>query len=150
MQSAPGGKGRLEDVLLMRPNLSASYRRFVQASCEEGLLPPPLLALCAARVAALHGCDLGAFTVPVMPISPRQGAALERWAEADCFSPLERAALLIADKMPWRHADIDDADVQALRAHLSDRQVVALTVAIAMFDCECRLQRVVAPVATQK
>jgi alkylhydroperoxidase family enzyme len=91
----------------------------------------------------VHACDAErAIRHAHAGVSDEQVATLAAWRTAACFSPVERAVLAFAEKIPWQHHGVTDDDVAALRAHLADAQVVALTVAAAIFDANCRLRSV--------
>jgi alkylhydroperoxidase family enzyme len=94
-------------------------------------------------VAEVHDCEAErAIRHAHTGVTDEQVAALECWRDAPCFSPAERAALAFAEKIPWQHHGVTDDDVAALRAQFRDAQVVALTVAAAIFDANCRLRLV--------
>jgi len=138
-----------EAVLGLHPELLQLYRAFYGALWDHHLVAPNLLELCRLRIAAIHGCEAErAIRHAAAGVTDAQLAALDRWRAAGCFSPVERAALALADKMPWEHHGVTDEDVAALRVHLTDPQVVALTVALTLFDANCRL-RLVLDIAPQ-
>lgn len=148
-----GAAGRVPEfdaVLGLRPELRDLFRRFYATPWDDSLLPRSLLELCRLRVAAIHDCQ-GELSIrdPQAGLSAEQLAALDSWQDLSAFSPLERAALAIAEKMPWQHHAIEDADFAELRQHLDEPATVALTVALALFDANCRLRIVldVAPAA---
>jgi alkylhydroperoxidase family enzyme len=130
-----------EAWLAHRPELQALYKRFYGALWDEQLLPPRLLELCRLRVAMMHECDAElAVTDPAAGVSEDDREALGHWWRDDRFTPAERAALVIADKMPYSHHDITDDEYAAVREHLGEPGTVALTVALALFDANCRLR----------
>lgn len=132
-------------VLALRPELRDLFRRFYGAAWDESLCPRDLLELCRLRIAALHGCAAElAIQDPHSGVTPGQRQRLNEWQDADCFTPAQRAALAIAEKMPWRHHEVDDREYEELRRHLTEPEVVALTVAVALFDAVCRLKLVFA------
>jgi alkylhydroperoxidase family enzyme len=132
-----------EAVLGLRPELLELYRAFYGQLWDTAAAPPRLLELCRLRIAALHGCEAeSAIRQPSAGVTGEQVAALDRWRDAPCFSAVERAALAVAEKMPWQHHAIDDGEVAALRAHLGDAEAIALLVAMALFDATCRLRLV--------
>jgi alkylhydroperoxidase family enzyme len=139
----------LEGVLGLQPQLLQRYRTFYAMLWERNLVPANLLELCRLRIAAVHGCAAEqALRHARAGVTNEQVGALDDWRAAACFSPVERAVLAFAEKMPWQHHGVTDEDVAAVRAHLSDSQVVALAVALALFDATCRL-RLVFDVAPQ-
>lgn len=130
-----------EGWLAHRPELRDLYKRFYGAPWDSALVPRHLLELCRLRIAALHACEAElAVTDPGAGLSEEQRGAIGDWERATCFTPAQRAALALAEKMPWRHHDIDDSEFAEARRHLSDPQIVALTVAMALFDANCRLR----------
>jgi|MudIll2142460700_1097286.scaffolds.fasta_scaffold204032_1 alkylhydroperoxidase family enzyme len=132
-----------EGVLGLRPELLKLYRSFYGQLWDGEMVPPNLLELCRLRIALIHGCEAETAIRHVHAgVSDEQVAALDHWRAAACFSLAERAALALADKIPRQHHEVTDADVAALREHLDDPQVVALTLAATLFDAHCRLRLV--------
>lgn len=131
----------LERVLGLRPELLALYREFYGTLWDDRLVSSALLEMCRLRIASLHGCAAeGAIRHVASGVTEQQVAALEVWRSASCFSPVERAALTIAEKIPWAPREISDDEVAVLRAHLSDAETVALMLALNLFDVQCRLR----------
>src|SRR5262249_16908493 len=60
--------------------------------------------------------------------------ALPRWPTDPRFSELERAGLAFAEKFVMDPHAISDDDAAAVTAHLSAREMVAFTEALALFD----------------
>ena len=143
LQRAADAPSAFEAVLGLRPDLLNLYRTFYETLWDSDLVPANLLELCRRRIAGLHGCEAERVMRHAHAgVTDEQVTTLEAWHQAACFSPVERAALAFAEKMPWQHHGVSDDDVAALRAHLTDAQVVALTVAAAVFDANCRLRLV--------
>ena len=135
LQRAADAPSAFEGVLGLRPELLPLYRAFYSTLWNRDLVPAPLLELCRLRIATVHPCDAErAIRHARAGVSEEQVAALSGWRTAACFSPVERAVLAFAEKIPWQHHGVTDGDVAALRVHLTDAQVVALTVAAAVFD----------------
>jgi hypothetical protein len=138
---APGGSP-LEHVLGHNPELLARYRAFYQALWRDGPVPRRVLALCRLRIAAIHGCeaewqvrDAGA------GIAETELDALAR-GDFSAFVEAERAALGVAEQMPYGHHQIGDAEVAALERLLGTPAAVTLLTALAFFDVACRLKLV--------
>jgi alkylhydroperoxidase family enzyme len=53
--------------------------------------------------------------------------ALPAWATADVYSPLERAVLAYTDEMVLQQGRVQDATFEALKAELSDEEILELT-----------------------
>jgi len=143
LRSASDTPTPFEGVLGLRPELLAAYRDFYGRLWDDRLVAPRLLELCRLRVALLHDCQAElAVRHETAGVAAEEVAALEQWQRNDCFTPVERAALAIADKMPWRQHEISDVEVAALRRHLPEAEAVALVLAIGLFDSHCRLRTV--------
>ena len=98
--------------------LRAKYEAFAGMPDAEPLAPRELLAFGRAVIDAAHG--LGAWPKPA--------------------SASERALNAIAEKLPFAHHEISDSDFAALRAQLSDAEVVSLALALCLHDAHRRLQ----------
>lgn len=109
----------LPDDLLstLAPALREKYEAFAALPDEAQLAPPALLALGRAVIDAAHGA--GPWPRPA--------------------SDVERAVVAIAEKIPFAHHEISDAEFAALRAQLADPQVVALVMALCLHDSHRRL-----------
>ncbi len=125
--------------------LSTSYRDLAPALFQAQLalwkqtraagLDPRLLDLLDLRVSQLNGCafclDMHAADLAKAGETPRRLAVLAGWRESDCFTAKERAALAWAEALtdlPSR-PELDPA-FEALKAHFSETEAVALTFAI--------------------
>jgi hypothetical protein len=99
-----------------------------------------LLELCRLRTAYIHRCEqelLVQHAQVTVSQAERDAIAAGDWAP---FDEAEQAALEIADRMPFAHAQIDDTAVAAVKATLGDAGTVALLTALAFFDVTCRLK----------
>ena len=132
-----------ESFLAQRPELLTLYKRFYGTHWDDNLLPRRVLELCRTRVAQLHDCQAElAIRDASAGVSESDYDAIADWEHSPCFSAPEKSALAIAEKMPWRHHDLEDSEYAELRNHFDEPQVVALTVALALFDANCRLRLV--------
>ncbi len=132
----------LEALLAHRPQLLERYRAFRTAVHAADRLPPRLLELCRLRVAAVHDCATEfARRAPGVQLAPHEVDAV-RVGDASPFDAQARAALALADALPYNHHQVADDEVARVRAVLGEAGTVALLTAIAFFDVECRLRRV--------
>ena len=67
--------------------------------------------------------------------------ALKAWGVADCFSPLERALLAYTDALVLAHGRVDEAVLDALRAHLGDEEILEFTYITAMYSMHAVISR---------
>lgn len=61
-------------------------------------------------------------------------AALTRWAEAGDFTPRERAALDLAERMTRDAMGVDDALMRELRRWFADAEIVELAAVAGLFN----------------
>jgi AhpD family alkylhydroperoxidase len=98
-------------------------------------LPRPLVELVKMRASQLNRCayclDMHSKDAEALGIAPEKLFVLEAWREAPFYTERERAALawtealtLIADR------GVSDDVYQEARAHFSERELAALTMAI--------------------
>lgn len=133
----------LEALLSPRPDLLEPHRRYYARVFEDDVAPADLLELGRLCVATVHGCEAElAIRCPATGVTEEQVSALPRWRDADCFSDLQRAALALAEKMPFRHKEVVEEDVAPLREALGEARMVGLFVALGLFDATCRLRLV--------
>ena len=141
LSSARDASTGFEDFLAQRRELLELYRRFYATPWDAALVDPALLDLCRRRIAAVHGCDAEAgMFYAGSNVTAGQEANLDSWETSTHFGPVERAALRVAERIPWNHHEISDHEVEAVREHLGEAGTVALVVALALFDARCRLR----------
>jgi alkylhydroperoxidase family enzyme len=61
-------------------------------------------------------------------------AAIPHWSVADCYSPIERAVLAYTDALVYDGGRVPDGIFDALRAGLSDEEILELTYIAGMYD----------------
>ena len=118
-------------VFGLRPNLYAEYQRFEALLWSRRPVDPTVLELCRHRIAQLLG---DAAEPPRDTGLAEKVAALDAWKTAPGFSAVERACLTFAEKFVLSPHSITDADAAAVTAHLSAKEMVAFTEALALFD----------------
>ncbi len=130
----------LEAVLAHRPQLLSLYRRFYRAFWQDRRVPRRTLELTRLRIAAIHDFDAEwQIRDAQVALTDTQLDALRR-GTTEPFDAGERAALVLAEQMPFAHHSISDDDVAAARAALGEPGCVALLTALAFFDVSCRLR----------
>jgi alkylhydroperoxidase family enzyme len=60
-------------------------------------------------------------------LSDEQAEAVRHWQVAECFTPMQRAVLAYTDALVLQHGRMDEALFAALRAHLSEPEIIELT-----------------------
>lgn len=129
-----------EGVLGNRPELLTRYRAFYERFWRDGLVPVRVLELCRLRIAAIHDCEAERVVHDAAAgVSEAERQAIEN-ADFESFSDEERAALAVAEQMPYAHHQITDADVQRLEKSFGATGAVSLLTALAFFDATSRLK----------
>ncbi len=132
----------MEGVLQHRPQLLERYRSFYLQLWQGGLVPHRVLELCRLRIAQIHDARAElAVRNSFCQISEQEREALAR-GDHGGFSGAERAALSLAEEMPFNHHGISDQQVKDAAAGLGESGAVALLTALAFFDVNCRLKLV--------
>jgi alkylhydroperoxidase family enzyme len=135
--SVPGAT-EFDRVFGLCPSLYDDFRHFVSLFWSLRPIDPVILELCQLRIAQLLGGDpaptFGQQSTGVSAAPPDKIAALEQWREAAVFSDRERACLAFAEKFVLQPHGVTDEDAAAVTAHLSDKEMIAFTEALAVFD----------------
>jgi alkylhydroperoxidase family enzyme len=74
-------------------------------------------------------------------LSEEQIQAIPAWSVASCFSPLERAVLAYTDCLVLEGGRVPDALFDALRAHLSDEEILELSYITCTYEMHATLCR---------
>jgi AhpD family alkylhydroperoxidase len=116
----------------------------VNKGLEASVLDPTLLALVELRVSQINGCvycvDTHTREARKLGVNQQKLDLLPVWIEAPLFSPAERAAFGWAESLTHvssTHAP--DAEYAALLEHFSEKEIVDLSVAIALINAWNRI-----------
>ena len=125
-------------VLGLRPDLQGPYEDFVGLFWRRPLVDPVVLELCRLRVAQLLRCDADVAvryaSAVASGLTDEHVRRLPEWPTAPVFTEAQRAALAFAEQFVLDPHRVDDSMRNALAAHFSSKEVVALTEALAIFD----------------
>ncbi len=120
-----------------RPELAKAYVRFLGDLRAPGLLPRRLVELVRLRVAfhnQCRSCMAVRYADAVEEgVTEDLVCELAQPEEAPNLTDAERAALRFADLMATNHHAIDDAEIEALRAHFDEDEIVELGMNIATY-----------------
>jgi alkylhydroperoxidase family enzyme len=134
------GATAMERVLAQRPELLARFKAFYRSFWEDGLVSRRVLELCRLRIAAIHDCaqEWGIRDAEVALTQPQMEAL--RSGDLSNFDPPERAALELAERVPYQHHQLTDEEVVHAEELLGGPGTVSLLTALAFFDVVCRLR----------
>lgn len=74
-------------------------------------------------------------------LSDEQVEAIPSWQTADCFSPIERAVLAYTDDLVLSGGRVSDGTFDALRAELSDEEILELTYVTCTYELHATMCR---------
>jgi alkylhydroperoxidase family enzyme len=74
-------------------------------------------------------------------LSEARIAAIPHWGAADCYTPLERAVLAYTDALVFDGGRVADGVFAALKAALSDEEILELTYITALYDLHAVITR---------
>jgi alkylhydroperoxidase family enzyme len=74
-------------------------------------------------------------------LSEEQVQAIAHWQVADCFTPVQRAVLAYADALVLQHGRVPDGVFAALKAELSDEEILELTYVTATYMMHAVMSR---------
>lgn len=131
----------LYQMLLHSPPLAEGWLGYLTAVRQQLALPGALRELVIMRVAILnrapYEADQHAPIALKEGLTPPQLDALAHWRDADCYTPLQRAALALTDTMT-RDIQVPEPLLAEVRALLGERQTVELVATIAAYNMVSR------------
>jgi alkylhydroperoxidase family enzyme len=132
----------LNRALAHSPNVLRNFMRLGNSLLFHGVLPPRLRELAILRVAELASAHYEwAHHVPIARqagVSEEQIAGLTDWATSAHFDARERVVLAYADSVTSK-VGVSDEVFQEARAHLSEAEVVELTLVAGYWGMVARL-----------
>lgn len=121
-----------------RPEIFETMIAHFEAVLTTGTLPVKLKELVIVRTSQLNACTycLGSHTQIAMKLgwTKEQIDHLAEYAERDDFTPAEKAALRLAEKVTLDSTHISDAEFVTLREFYDEGEVVELLAAIGLFN----------------
>jgi AhpD family alkylhydroperoxidase len=123
-------------VVAHHPRLLFGYGMVATALDRSSAIDERLKHLVMLRAAQLVGCewclDFGSYLVQRTGCPEEKLRELSRWRESSLFSHVERLVLEYAEAMTRTPIEVTDEMFAALREHFDERQMVELTMAIAL------------------
>ena len=120
-----------------RPEVAKALLKFMGVLRAPGLLPDRLIELVRLRVAfhnQCRSCMAIRYDVAVQDgVDEALVCQLEQPEAAPDLTPAERAALRFADLFATNHLAISDAEIEKLRAHFSEAEIVELGLNVSIF-----------------
>ena len=137
-------------ILAHNPRFLVPYSAVTSLVQGKTELSPTIRSLAMHLVAEINGCawcmDFGQAMGMKQGIPAEKFTAIGDYATAPVFTPAERAALAYAAEMTQTGARVSDATFSTLARYFSEREIVELTVAVAM---ENMFNRINAPLGIE-
>ena len=106
-------------------------------------LSPELKALAVMVASARIGCswcmDFGYWEFHHQGVDPAKLRDVPGWRDSDVYTDLERAVMDYAEAMTATPPEVTDEQVERLRQHLSEEQLVELTAIVALENYRSRI-----------
>lgn len=126
------------------PEARDRFQDLHEALYDEEKVDPVLVELCRLRVAQIIGCepeqDMRTPAAMAAGLTEETIAELRQWPTSPRYGDAERAVLGLAEQIVIDASGVTVDDVVEVRKHLSDPEVTALAVAVAMFDANARFR----------
>jgi len=140
-QKMPGGKASsVHKLLAHRPELLKNFLTFYVSVGRA--LERRLYEMVYIRVSMINVCHYclqhHLASSKRVGLTPADWQALKN-ADYSSFTPKEQAALRFAEKLTRESRNIDDADIEALKQHFSEEQILDLDVLIGLINLTNRL-----------
>jgi alkylhydroperoxidase family enzyme len=111
----------------------------------QRLLDPQLRELAQARVGWACGSQFvfsqHCKSLRTEGVDEEKIIAIPHWAAAGCYSPIERAVLAYTDALALDHGRVDEGVFDALRASLSDEEILELTYITSLYMMHAVMSR---------
>ena len=127
-----GGRD-LDAALALRPDVRDAFADLYDHLWET--TDPQLLEVCRLRIAQLLRCDTELRVREERAgLAEAKVAALAAYPSSPLFTDRERACLAYAERVCADAGGLTDDEVAAVRRHLSEAELVALTTALTVFE----------------
>ena len=144
--TATGTPGNWWTVFALVPDvLKHAVDGFALYGSPKRLLPPVLRELGQTRAGWLRGSQFvfsqHCKSCRALGMSGEKIDAIPAWQVAECFSPIERALLAYTDALVSDGGRVADAVFDAMRAELSDEQILEFTYITALYEMHATMCR---------
>ena len=144
--TSTGTSGNWWTVFALVPDvLKHAVDGFALYGSARRQLPPQLRELSQTRAGWLRGSQFvfsqHCKSCRALGISEEKIAAIPAWQVADCFSPIEQALLAYTDALVSDGGRVGEAVFDALRAELSDEQILEFTYVTTLYEMHATMCR---------
>ena len=121
-----------------RPEILQTMIAHMEAVLKSGTLPTSLKELVIVRTSQMNGCEYclasHSLLAKKLGYSDEQIAALPHFEDSESFTPREKTAPRLAERLTRNERPLDDAELADLKAHFSEGEIVELMAASGLFN----------------
>lgn len=121
-----------------RPEILQTMIAHLEAVLNTGTLPTALKELVIVRTSQMNACEycLASHSLLARKLgySDAQIAALPHFEASDLFTPAEKAALRLAERLTRNERPLEEAELAELKAHYTEGEIVELMAASGLFN----------------
>jgi uncharacterized peroxidase-related enzyme len=136
-----------------RPEILQTMIAHMEAVLNTGTLPTSLKELVIVRTSQMNSCEYclssHSLLAKKLGYSDAQIAALHRFDSSDEFSPREKSALRLAERLTRNERPLDDVELADLKTHFTEGEIVELMAASGLFNYFNRFNNLLAMEPTQ-
>jgi uncharacterized peroxidase-related enzyme len=136
-----------------RPEILQTMIAHMEAVLNTGTLPTSLKELVIVRTSQMNNCEYclasHSLLAKKLGYSDAQVTALPRFEDSDQFSPREKVALRLAERLTRNERPLDYAELADLKVHFTEGEIVELMAASGLFNYFNRFNNLLAMEPTQ-
>ena len=121
-----------------RPEILQTMIAHMEAVLNTGTLPTALKELVIVRTSQMNNCEYclasHSLLAKKLGYSDAQIATLPRFESSDAFTPREKAALRLAERLTRNERPLDAAELAELKIHFTEGEIVELMAASGLFN----------------
>jgi uncharacterized peroxidase-related enzyme len=121
-----------------RPEILQTMIAHMEAVLNTGTLPTSLKEHVIVRTSQMNACEYclasHSLLAKKLGYSDAQIAALPCFESSDAFSPREKAALRLAERLTRNERPLNDAEIGELKGHFTEGEIVELMAASGLFN----------------
>jgi uncharacterized peroxidase-related enzyme len=121
-----------------RPEILQTMIAHMEAVLNTGTLPTALKELVIVRTSQMNNCEYclasHSLLAKKLGYSDAQIATLPRFESSDAFTPREKAALRLAERLTRNERPLDAAELAELKVHFTEGEIVELMAASGLFN----------------
>jgi len=136
-----------------RPEILQTMIAHMEAVLNTGTLPTSLKELVIVRTSQMNNCEYclasHSLLAKKLGYSEAQIAALPHFDSSDEFTPREKSALRLAERLTRNERPLADEELRDLKAHFTEGEIIELMAASGLFNYFNRFNNLLAMEPTQ-